>query len=827
MGEIKQIKARVVFKHEKAEDWEQSSYVPAPGEKVLYDPDEYHAYTRVKYGDGEKAVKDLPFSVEQVDWEENDPKNGAYIKNRPFYKEERLVTIDRTGQGQFNESFDILKLGNEKCTYTMVSNLTPTADELIGSTLVYTASGYSNYTRTIIVTEENLDRGTDYTVINVVDGAQVLITYKDRCIVKNFEYDTEKSQLMDGVINKKGMYFTSRLYVDIRCTIDSLRFLGKVYSQIDNRYIQLSEHPDFSSLKTDLYDSHDASIEIRGHYDISVPLVPLSGQTQRVAYLISFNTYTPEQLEGAIVLAYPTQNIPLTIGKKTDDGFLAYAQDTNVHVAYNTDYIIEDTVKAPQPGTYVVLWSDNQESQSFDSIIKKVNYSTLKISNSSLPLAHYDVAGMVKSNCKKENISGYEPAPVVDGVPYYKDTTYSLYSTKENSVKGIEQFADNCKDGIDAKNCYPYAKNYDDNIKKWHDGTEKMPYGAIGLYSAAFGGKSTALGKRAFAEGTTALAKGSYSHAEGSNTVSYGTSAHAEGVRTFAYEQGSHAEGEDTQALGRDSHAEGFNTIAEGYASHAEGFQAHATGMHSHAEGANTWATNAETHAEGRETQARGEASHSEGANTKTYGFAAHAEGYYNEVYGTDSHAEGYNNKVYGKHAHVEGANNVVGVEGQTSEQNYGDYSHVGGNNNVIYGTNIFAHGSDMNFGYAYAGNSHTVSNVYAFGRGLYTVRDNQFITGHYNADKYGAALIVGNGSEAQPSNAFEVFYDGRAAVQTAPYYTTDVIRVQEFKQVLPWERDDAQGISRPKSGTEGAFLRWTNGGPQWVTLNNAEDTTF
>jgi hypothetical protein len=56
MGQIKQLKGKIIFKHETEEDWAQSSYVPDFGEKVLYDPDNLHSYTRVKYGDGEKTV---------------------------------------------------------------------------------------------------------------------------------------------------------------------------------------------------------------------------------------------------------------------------------------------------------------------------------------------------------------------------------------------------------------------------------------------------------------------------------------------------------------------------------------------------------------------------------------------------------------------------------------------------------------------------------------------------------------------------------------------------------------------------------------------------
>jgi hypothetical protein len=42
--------------------------VPDVGERILYDPDETHPYTREKFGDGVHIVKDLPFaSVPLVD----------------------------------------------------------------------------------------------------------------------------------------------------------------------------------------------------------------------------------------------------------------------------------------------------------------------------------------------------------------------------------------------------------------------------------------------------------------------------------------------------------------------------------------------------------------------------------------------------------------------------------------------------------------------------------------------------------------------------------------------------------------------------------------
>lgn len=91
MGEqIKKIiKSKVVFKHETEAVWHTSNnggpveYIPELGEKVLYDPDENYSYTRIKYGDGVNIVANLPFSIEQVDWEQDDDKAADFIKNKP------------------------------------------------------------------------------------------------------------------------------------------------------------------------------------------------------------------------------------------------------------------------------------------------------------------------------------------------------------------------------------------------------------------------------------------------------------------------------------------------------------------------------------------------------------------------------------------------------------------------------------------------------------------------------------------------------------------------------------------------------------------------
>ena len=117
---------------------------------------------------------------------------------------------------------------------------------------------------------------------------------------------------------------------------------------------------------------------------------------------------------------------------------------------------------------------------------------------------------------------------------------------------------------------------------------ENQLIGALGQYSASFGGCSSAQGKRAFAEGTNTVAIGKYSHAEGDNSVTLGNDSHAEGYGTVTYGNASHAEGSGSIAEGMASHAGGSVTLAKGDASFAHGTGTQAIGTHSAAFGNNT-----------------------------------------------------------------------------------------------------------------------------------------------------------------------------------------------------------------------------------------------
>ena len=142
------------------------------------------------------------------------------------------------------------------------------------------------------------------------------------------------------------------------------------------------------------------------------------------------------------------------------------------------------------------------------------------------------------------------------------------------------------------------------------------------------------------------------------------------------------------------------------YCAHAEGDKTTATGVGSHAEGDKTTATGVGSHAEGFGSKATGDYSHAEGASNTASGNSSHAEGNISIASGEDSHAEGYQTTASGSHSHAQNYRTTAGY-------------------------------------------------------------DNQTTMGMYNINKSDTLLEVGNGSTDSTSNAFEVYIDGHAEIQT------------------------------------------------------------
>ena len=263
-------------------------------------------------------------------------------------------------------------------------------------------------------------------------------------------------------------------------------------------------------------------------------------------------------------------------------------------------------------------------------------------------------------------------------------------------------------------------------------------------------------------ENTTTKETGFFGYAEGGGTLTEGQFGHAEGEETKALARGSHSEGKSTEALGMYCHVEGSENVA-GFVDTTEG---------------KTWGDQA-IHAEGMMNKARGRYSHVEGKNNiigngSGNGESSHVEGENNTVMGKVSHVEGYHNTVNGNYTHVEGSENSVDVstnnghvEGykNTISNNHG---HVGGLSSVVSGTGAFAHGN-----------------------GVKASKYFQTVFGQFNNpdtidDGKTTIFQVGVGkSENERTNAFEILWDGRAKVLTAPKSENDVVRKKELDKKL------------------------------------------
>lgn len=110
----KEVKTKVIFKHELEVHWILSSYVPEKGEMVIYDKEvdaegnvlqhpenrQPFLYDRIKFGDGKLSVKDLPF----VDVKNIENGKGKYALQQ--IADNVALGFDFTGKNENATSYD-------------------------------------------------------------------------------------------------------------------------------------------------------------------------------------------------------------------------------------------------------------------------------------------------------------------------------------------------------------------------------------------------------------------------------------------------------------------------------------------------------------------------------------------------------------------------------------------------------------------------------------------------------------------------------------------------------------------------------------------------
>lgn len=313
---------------------------------------------------------------------------------------------------------------------------------------------------------------------------------------------------------------------------------------------------------------------------------------------------------------------------------------------------------------------------------------------------------------------------------------------------------------------------------------------AAGGYSLALGDFSMTQGYQTKASGRSAMATGAGTSAEGAAALSGGTGTKAIGDASFSHGNATQAKGNYAAAFGSSTQANGVNSVAMGDRSVANAASSKVEGINNIA---NDSAYVAPTPGGGgggsveptppstfNVEEHYGEGSHVEGAYNSAYGFASHAEGLKVSARGHYSHAEGTSTISEGESSHAEGEYTTAsGMNSHTQ----GKWTKAVGDNSTAVGISTTATGNNS---FAGGNNSESVKNgSFVHGFGLKSNQENQAVFGVYNAPYNATLLVVGNGQrDNYRTNAFEVYQDGRAKVQTAPQDNDDVTRKGDFKTI-------------------------------------------
>lgn len=73
--------ARVAQRHDTSTNWAkvEDTFIPLAGELIIYDD----IYGKMRIGDGTSFLKDLPFVIQQADWNQTDSTKANFLVNKP------------------------------------------------------------------------------------------------------------------------------------------------------------------------------------------------------------------------------------------------------------------------------------------------------------------------------------------------------------------------------------------------------------------------------------------------------------------------------------------------------------------------------------------------------------------------------------------------------------------------------------------------------------------------------------------------------------------------------------------------------------------------
>lgn len=584
MGQnIKQIKGKIIFKHQTAAEWDLSNdgagaqYVPDVGERVLYDPDETTPYTREKFGDGEHIVKDLPFANGQVDWNQNDESQPDYIKNKTHGSFKVINNIE------FEESpitvGDFIRVSDLVIPFEQA----PTIKYEFTSAYDYYPDTYPYLSNAVAINENAWHWGW----FNMGGGWYTTVA----CFSAAGEYDLSNDEFYSGgwgpetvTITEPGLY-----YVPGYASNCKLSYEVEEVKKLDAKFLpdEVFEHPVQNGLGVESVQTESSNA--LGNYSTALGNNTIAGM--KAYYYTGINPTTKKIYLSEIseMTSWENRALEPVYGDAVTDetylisGFTAPAWNVGdwLGVINESHYIYQIQVAAVHDN--VIEYTGEL---GFSSILKDRIIETVDITGSTKYYFDSDYQLFYFSN---ENFTNKNPANCIIKCNATLEDNSILEITINTEIYSSEfspclYTATDHTNGAIVTNLQLLSATQMIEGLDWD--TDDDSYTVFNLDTPTEGAFS--LKGSATAMGRDCKAVGSYSYATGyaNNAYHFG---HAEGYGNIAG-YGAHAEGKFTKALGSRAHAEGNNNIASGSDSHVGGSSSEASGVVSFAHG---WTTKA------------------------------------------------------------------------------------------------------------------------------------------------------------------------------------------------------------------------------------------
>lgn len=765
MGQVKQIKGRLIAKHETEAVWDGANggagvqYIPAKGEHVLYDPDENHQETRVKYGDGEHIVKDLPFASGGIPLDEN----GNLIIDG------NLLVKDALNVGENN-------INITRGYYISGINFNTDTD---GAADIILSESQPTLTYNEAENRYSIQAVIDY----IVPEWECKGNYPHHCtfrISNNYDYvEFKRRDVYENI--KAKLPFTEEEFQQ------QLQSLYETYLRFDSQgypYIALPRDCFF------IYCVEESTIGPVFHED---SFCSVFGKNNQANFYYSFAAGLNNKATGKYSVAFGGDNIVGYAGFSSGRNNQVLGTDSHANGLQN---IIKHNATAARASGVSNIVYGKYSSAEGQGTISGLNKDTIATHTEGQFTKAY-------GNISHAEGAGSEAQGVVTHAEGNKTKAIGAYSHSQNAETV-------------ANGAYSHAGGYKSITAKSFGFAHGNEAKANGESAVAFGTNTQANGSYSFAIGQNSKATGSGDFAAGLNSeASGGNGAAALGLNAKAKGGYSFAAGFDNDTSG----ALGAGSFKFGYASTASKNFAFAGGNTSIADGESAIALGAQARAIGYARVAIGCGLVAEKALAVVGKYNIDVDAAF--VVGAGASAFDLRNSFVSGLTKTEINSTTTAISGDLTIAKKLTVSNsiVGGAGSVVTGADSIACGqrAHASGGYAAAfgydpntttgalgagslkyGHTNTASGVFsmaggnaskalgrssvAIGQNVTANNDNSAVFGIWNTTNSNALFQVGNGTSSAPSDALIVRKDGTASIGAQGKAYNDIATVKFVK---------------------------------------------